>query len=179
MASREQLKRGGLRAYETGRLRAAARATWLLVPAALACALETGAGETCICIGALLLSASIFLRWRDRQGVIAVRDGLLAGLWPLVAGLVVARVAPSCNDAPIASVCALICLAIGLPSGAWLGERLARGTAKTSTWLAASGIAVLAASLGCAGLGAAGMAGAALGLVLGATSARALVRATS
>ncbi|WP_437276024.1 hypothetical protein WME90_32890 [Sorangium sp. So ce375] len=179
MVSREQLKRGGLRAYEAGRLRAAARAAWVLVPTVLVCALETGAGETCACIGVLLLGASVFLRWRDRRGADAVRYGLLAGALPLVAGLLVARIAPSCAGAPLVSVCTAVCLGVGLPSGVWLGRRLARGAAPASTWLAASGIAVLAASLGCAGLGLTGLLGAAVGLVLGVASASALSRATT
>src|SRR5262245_32759975 len=96
MVSREQLKRGGLRAYEAGRLRIAARASWVLVPTMLFCAFATDAGETCVCLGTLLLGASVFLRWRNRRGSDAVRDGLIAGALPLVAGVVVARVAPSC-----------------------------------------------------------------------------------
>jgi len=56
MVSREQLKRGGLRAYETGRLLVAARPAWVLVPAVLVCALETGAAKparasACCCSG--------------------------------------------------------------------------------------------------------------------------------
>jgi hypothetical protein len=176
MANREQLKRGGLRAYEVGRLRIAARAAWVLVPTVLVCALETGAGETCACIGVLLLGASIFLRWRDRRGVDSVRYGLLAGALPLVAGLVVARLAPSCAGAPLVSWCTAVCLGVGIPSGVWLGSRLARGTATGATWLATGGVAILAASLGCAGLGLAGLLGATAGLAVGAVSARAFMR---
>lgn len=177
MVNREQLRRAGLRAYEVGRLRAAGRAAWVLAPAAVVCALETGAGETCVCIGLLLLAVSTFLRWRDRRGVTAVRDGLLAGSLPLVAGLIVARVAPSCSGAPLLSPCSAVCLGIGVPSGVWLGARLAGGRAPASTWLAAGGIAVMAASLGCAGLGLAGIVGAATGLLLGAAVSRALIGA--
>lgn len=176
MVNRDELRRGGLRAYEVGRLRTAVRAAWVLVPMVLVCALETGAGETCACIGVLLLGASTFLRWRDRRGADSVRDGLVAGLLPLVAGLVVARLAPGCAEAPLLSWCTAVCLGIGLPSGAWLGSRLARGTATSATWLAAGGVAILAASLGCAGLGLSGLVGATAGLAVGAFSARALVR---
>jgi hypothetical protein len=179
MVSREQLKIEGLRAYEAGRLRVAARAAWLLVPAMLFCSFATNAGETCACIGVVLLGASVFLRWRDRRGADAVRDGLLAGALPLIAGVVVARVAPSCASAPVNSMCTAICLGVGLPSGLWLGRRLARGAASASTWLAAGGIAVMASSLSCAGLGLAGLFGAAAGLALGTVSASALARATT
>ncbi|WP_437709676.1 hypothetical protein WMF45_34550 [Sorangium sp. So ce448] len=124
-------------------------------------------------------AASKGMAQRDRRGADAVRYGLLAGAWPLVAGLIVARIAPSCAGAPLVSVCTAVCLGVGLPSGGWLGRRLARRAAPTSTWLAASGIALLAASLGCAGLGLTGLLAAAVGLVLGAASASALSRATT
>jgi hypothetical protein len=178
MVNREQLKDAGLRAYELGRLRSAFRAAWLLVPVAVVCALETGAGEPCACIGSLLLGAAVFFRWRDRQGVESVRDGLLAGSLPLLAGLVMARVAPNCAGAPLWSLCTAISLSIGIPAGAWLGLRAARATGGAASLLVAAGISVLAASLGCIALGVAGIAGAILGLILGATSATVIARVT-
>lgn len=75
------------------------------------------------------------------------------------------------------SVWTAVCLGAAIPSGVWLGARLARGTAPASSWLGAGGSAVLAASLGCAGVGLAGLVGASVGLVLGAASARVLLRA--
>ena len=179
MVNRDELKRDGLRAYELGRLRAALRLAWVLVPAVLVCAIESGAGETCACLGVLLLTASFYLRWRDRRGANSVRDALVAGGLPLGVGLLIARVAPSCAAAPLMSLCTAICLGVGVPAGMWLGARLARGKANGSTWLAASGIAVLAASLGCAGLGLGGLVGVSAGLALGAASARVLVRSSA
>ena len=170
MVSREHLRQSGLRAYELGRLRSAARASWFLVPVALLCALETGAAETCACVGTLLLAASVFFRWRSRRGTESVRDGLIAGSLPLAAGLVVARIAPNCAGAPLVSACTAVCLAIGLPAGIWLGTRAARGVATVPHVLAAAGIAALAGSLGCVGLGVAGIAGTALGLFIGSAS---------
>src|SRR6187551_2602454 len=79
MVTRDQLRERALRAYERGRLRTAVRVAWFLVPLTLLCALETGAGEKCVCSGALLLGAALYLRWRDRQGANAVSTGLLAG----------------------------------------------------------------------------------------------------
>lgn len=179
MVNREELKRAGLQAYEIGRIRSALRAAWVLVPAVLVCALETGAGESCACLGALLLSTSFYLRWRDRRGADLVHKGLLAGALPLLAGLLVSRVAPGCAGAPLISLCTALCLATGIASGVWLGTRLVRGTAPGSAWLAASGVAVLAASLGCVGLGLAGLVGVCLALLLGAASAKLLFRASA
>ena len=179
MANREQLKRGGLRAYEAGRLRMASRAAWVLAPTVLVCALGTGRAETCACVGALLLASSVALRWWDRRGVDAVRYGLLAGGLPLVVGLAVARTMPGCADAPLISWCTAACLGFGLPSGMWLGHRLAVRDAPASVWLAATGIATLAASLGCVGLGVAGLVGAVFGLVAGTASTQLVARSVA
>ena len=174
MVNREQLRRAGLRAYELGRLRSAARVAWVLVPTVAACAIGTGAGGPCACAGVLLLSASVYLRWRDRSGANAVRDGLLAGALPLIMGLVATQVAQSCAGEVSISWCIAACGAAGVPSGAWLGARLARSAVPTSSWLATSGIAVLAASVGCLGFGLAGILGVAAGLGTGITSSRLL-----
>lgn len=170
MLSRERLREKALRAYELGRLVTPAKVAWLLVPTALVCALETRASETCLCLSVGLLGLAVFLRWRDRRGEEFVRYGLLAGLAPLFVALTVARVAPSCVGAPLFSWCTAFCAGVGLPSGAWLGVRLARGGSSFSTWLLPCTIAILAASLGCVGLGMGGIAGTAVGLFLGAAA---------
>ncbi len=167
MVNRERLKQTAQRAYEYGRLRVAARAAWVLVPATVVCAFATGAKETCACVGALLLGAAVFLRWRDRMGVDSVRYGLFAGALPLIAGLIATRVAPFCAEASLLSACALVCLGIGVPCGVWLGLRLVRSAANLSTWFATFGVAVLAANLGCLGLGIGGIVGVSSGLLLG------------
>ena len=179
MVNRDHLKRGALRAYELGRLRAAAKAVWLLLPLAIVCAAETGRTDRCACVGVLLLGTSLFLRWRNRQGADSVRAGLVAGALPLLVGLLIARIAPGCAGAAFVSRCTATCFVAGLVSGVWLGRRLARATTPTSTWLAASGIAVLAANLGCAGLGLSAAIGATLGLVLGTTSSGVTARRAS
>src|SRR6478609_8999142 len=117
MLTRDQLKQGGLRAYERGRLRAAARVAWVLVPVALVCALGTGAGEACACLAVLLFSVALYLRWRDRLGVDAVSAGLFAGSLPLVVGLLLGRLGPAYENAPFWSVCTALCVAVGLPPG--------------------------------------------------------------
>lgn len=179
MVNREQLKREGLRAYEAGRWRMASRAAWVLAPTVLICALATGRGEACACLGVALLAASVLLRWRDRRGVDSVRYGLLAGALPLFIGVVVTCVAPDCANAPLLSMCTAACLCLGLPSGIWLGRRLARREASGSTWFAATGVAMLAASLGCVGLGVAGLTGTLIGLAIGTASTQAAARSAS
>jgi hypothetical protein len=178
MVNREQLKHGGRRAYEAGRLRMAARAVWVLAPLVLVCALGTGRLEACACVGLALLAVSVLLRWRNRRGVDAVRYGLVAGAFPLFFGVAGTCVAPDCANAPLLSVCTAASLGLGLPSGLWLGRRLARREASLSTWIAATGIAMLAASLGCIGLGVAGLTGTIVGLLIGTASTQAIVRST-
>ena len=114
MVNREQLRKDALRAYEIGRLRSAARAAWVLVPATIVCALGTGAGERCACLGVLLLTVAVFLRWRDRRGADNVRNGLLAGVLPMIAGLAVGRLAPGCARASLFSACTAVCLSFGI-----------------------------------------------------------------
>lgn len=170
MGTPEALGRRALRAYELGRLRGAARAAWVLVPLSAVCALGTGAADRCACLGFLLLAAAVFLRWRHRRGVDSVRDGVLAGLPPLLGGLAVAR-PPGSFRALAFWVAALA----GLAAGAWLGSRRA-GTGSVWRTIHATGVAVLVASLGCVGLGELGVGGAAAGLALG-TCGGAILRA--
>lgn len=163
MVNRDQLRRTGLRAYEVGRARTAARAAWVLTPLVLLCALETGTTEACACVGALLLGAVVFLRWKNRRSADAARDGLLAGLPPLVGALLVARFAPLSAW----SVAALFAVAVA--PGLWLGTRPAR---TASMWLAAVGVAIATACLGGVALGPIALLAAAAGLVVGAASTR-------
>jgi hypothetical protein len=174
MVNRERLRSVGLRAYELGRLRAAARAAFYLVPLAAFCALQTGAGSTCACLGALLLAVAILLRWRDRRGADSVARGLAAGSAPLALGLVMARVAPDCAHAPLFSACTAISLAVGGTAGVWIGARAAHGRDGFTGALVGAAVATLAACLGCVALGVAAMAGAAVGLLVG-SAATALV----
>jgi pheromone shutdown protein TraB len=167
MVNLEKLHADGLRAYEIGRLRTAARAAIVVLPVALLCALVTGERETCACLGGVLLLTAVFLRWRSKRGTESVTAGLLAGAVPLVVGLFVASLAPECANAPMISLCTAVCAATGAVSGAIIGLRAVHRRADLVSFLTASGIAVLAASMGCVGLGAAGVIGASAGLVAG------------
>jgi hypothetical protein len=99
-----------------------------------------------------------------------VSAGLVAGSLPLVVGLALGRLSPACANAPLWSLCTAICLAVGLPSGLWLGIRAARRNFGLTGVLTATSVAALAASLGCAELGVAGIVGAGVGLALGAAA---------
>lgn len=176
MVNLELLRANGLRAYEVGRFRAAARAALIIVPVSVVCALATGQRETCACLGVLLLASAVFLRWRNRRGVESVATGLLAGSVPLALGALVARFAPECANAPLLSICTALCAATGIASGVIISVRTTRGHGDLVSVATASCIAMLAASMGCVGLGAAGVLGASMGLLVGASISAVRVR---
>lgn len=171
MVSRDRLLHAGRRAYEMGRLRAAARVGWLVVPVVAVCALATGAAEACSCLGAALLGFTMLLRWQSRRAGAAVRDGLIAGALPLVVGMVVTLFPPTWAGVSLSSGGAVLCAIVALPGGAWLGGPVVRGVATLASWSRAAGVAVLAAALGSAGLGLPASAGTTLGLFLGSAAA--------
>src|SRR5687768_35057 len=123
MVNLEELSLRGMRAYEFGRLRTALRVALVLAPAVLLCAFDARTREDCVCVGALLLGLSVWLRWRDRDGFEAVSTGLLAGSIPLVGGLVLARLGVHCGSAESDAFCLGFSGLIGLVAGAVVAAR--------------------------------------------------------
>jgi hypothetical protein len=169
MENLEALSKRGLRAYQLGRLRMAAKVALLLAPVVAVCLLEPVGRETCACSALLLLAAAIGMRFRDRRGVESVTTGLVAGGVPLAAVWLLSRLDSGCAAASAVSYCTAFSVLIGGGAGAVVGLREARG--RSGHWLAAATIALLAASLGCARLGIASVVGVTLGIVLGRTTA--------
>jgi hypothetical protein len=169
MVNLETLTAQSLRHYELGRLRMAARIAIVLAPIVAICLLDPIGREASACCAALLLVASIGLRFRSGVGVESVSAGLLAGSIPLAGALVVTRFDPGCAAAGPISYCTGVSLLVGLAAGAVVALR-ERGRPRLSGhWLLAVGIALLTASLGCVRLGVASMAGVALGMLAGRT----------
>jgi hypothetical protein len=172
MVNLETLTARSLRHYELGRLRMAASVAIVLIPIAAVCLLEPSGREACACCAALLLAASVWLRFRSRAGVESVSTGLLAGGIPLAAMLVLTRIDPGCATAGLLSYCTGFSLLVGAAAGAVVALR-ERGRAPLSShWLLAVGVAVLTASLGCVRLGVVSIVGVAVGILVGRTSAR-------
>ena len=169
MVNLEELRVRGLRAYETGRVRAASRIVWLVLPVAAVCLIESRGREACVCFTSLLIPLAIWLRWRNRQGTEAVTAGLLAGSFPLVAGLVAARLGLHCGAPDTSSLCTALSLLVGGVAGVFIALREIGFRARALSWFTAGCIAALAAGLGCVRLGVLGVAGVALGIALGAT----------
>jgi hypothetical protein len=167
MVNLDALTNQSLRAYELGRLRMAAKVALIVLPLVVICLLEPIGREMCACCGALLLTAAIWLRFRDRAGMDGVTTGLLAGGIPLAAALALTKLDAGCATAGALSYCTGFSVLVGGTAGATIALREARGQARSGHWLIASSIAALAASLGCARLGIASVAGVALGIVVG------------
>jgi hypothetical protein len=150
----------------------AARIAIVLVPLAAVSLLEPVGRETSACCAALLLAVAIWLRYRNRAGVESVTTGLLAGVIPLAAALVLTRLDPECAVAGAVSYCTGFSLLVGAAAGAVVALR-ERGRAPISShWVVTIGVALLTASLGCVRLGLASMAGVALGMLVGRASMR-------
>jgi hypothetical protein len=167
MANLETLTRRGLKAYERGRLRMAARIALVVVPLVAICLLEPLGREACLCSGVLLLGGAVWLRFRNRSGVETVTTGLLAGGIPLAGALLLSRFGPGCASADLVSSCTLFSILIGGLGGAVVAFREAALGARSSHGAMAAIIAALVASLGCARLGIASIAGVVLGIVVG------------
>ena len=168
MVNLDHLAARGLRAYELGRLRVAARVGLVLIPASAICLLEERGRPSCACAAVLLLALSVWLRWRNRRGIELASTGLVAGSIPLIAGLLLARAGVNCDDAASARLCTAVSLVAGIGSGVVIAAREARQRARLASWLTAIAIAGLAAGLGCLRLGIAGLAGVAGGMAAGA-----------
>lgn len=157
MVNREQLRLQGLRAYEIGRLRAAARVGLVVIPAAVVCLARGEQREACVCIATLLFGLCIWLRWRDRRGFAIVTTGLQAGAVPLAAGLALDRLGTECSMAGGSVWCLTLAMIAGGGSGIYIATQQEQPASRLGSLLAASGIAALAAALGCLRLGVLGV----------------------
>jgi hypothetical protein len=172
MVNLETLTARSLRHYERGRLRMAARIAFVLAPIVAVCLLEPVGREACACCAALLLTASVWLRFRNRAGVESVSTGLLAGGIPLVVMPVLTRLDPQCASAGLVSYCTGFSLLVGAAAGAVVALRVRDRAPLSGPWPLAVVVALLTASLGCVRLGVASVAGVALGILVGLASLR-------
>lgn len=179
MVSREQLKLQGLRAYEFGRLRAAARIGFVLIPVAAICLLESRGRPACACVAAALLGVCVWLRWRDRRGFELVTRGLRAGSIPLFAGLVFDRLGIECGFAGESTYCTAVAALVGGAAGALIGAYTPDAQERLWGFITAATIAALAAIVGCVRLGLLGVVGVVAGIAFGTVVAAAASRISS
>jgi hypothetical protein len=162
MVDLERLKARARCAYELGRFRSAARIALYLAPGAALCLYLAPDRAQCSCLIALLLTATIALRFRDRRGGESVRTGLIAGSFPLAVALLLAT-DPRCERL----LCIAISAVVATGAGIWVGLQQRDPARRGSGPLVACGIAILAASVGCLPLGALGILGVVAGLIVG------------
>lgn len=162
-----------LRSYDRGRLTAAARVAPVIVPLTAICAHETEAYARCTVVGVLLLGVAIGVGWRQWRGRRAAIGGLLTGIIPMTAALVLCRFAAAWPPEAAIATCASAGLVAGALAVRATVEPLDAGWPQ---WIAASLIAGLTAALGCIGLGFGTAVGSALGVAAGAAVAVRLPR---
>src|SRR5438067_13516074 len=95
--SDEALKRDARRAYERGRMRAAVRATWPIVPMAIIVHPACSTPAFTVSAAAVLAVLSAVLGWRGEAYGKAVYPGLLAGFFAAIVPML-ARVIGLCGD---------------------------------------------------------------------------------
>jgi hypothetical protein len=153
-------------------VRVAQHLAHVLGPLVTVCLLQPVGREPTACCAALLIAASVWLRFRNRAGLESVTTGLIAGAIPLATLLLLARFDPGCASAGLVSYCTGFSLLVGAAAGAIVAWRERARAPKDVNWLMALGIAVTTAGLGCARLGFASLAGVARGMLAGRASAR-------
>jgi len=152
------------------RLRMACRVGLAIIP--LACApLASGANTgACACLALALFAVAVYCRWRDRTGLDAVTTGLLLGIVPLAAALVLRACGIQCAQLWALTEAEAVCLGAGATAGIAASLVVVRASQqRRRRWLITILVASLTAALGCAGLGAAGVLSALVALVAGAT----------
>ncbi len=155
-------------AYERGRAAAALRVAVVVIPLAALCARETDAPWRCAAAGAGVLLVAAFARWRQVHGRRTVDAGLLTGVIPMSAAVLLCRFA----GAWPASAALGICAAAGFVSGGIAGRvTMGWARAESADWVTAAVVAGLTGAMGCVGIGVGTAVGAVAGVVLGAVVA--------
>jgi hypothetical protein len=163
----DRLERRARTAYELGRLK---RALVGFAPAMVLAAMAISIGgrpSFTAPFAVALFAAGVAALWYGRDPKRAVLPGVVAGLVPVVLTLCAMHVGHLCLGDHCTSVCLAACIVGGVGAGvavAYVGLKRKQGV---RYWLAASLLAVLTGSMGCACLGYSGLAGLGLGYILG------------
>ena len=158
------------RSYELAQLRAALRSlTFAALPVTLAFAIHGVTMQTALLAGALVLTIALFA-WSGGAWRRGAHAGVVAGLPPLLAPLVVLSFAPShcshCSD-PGSWSCVAACFGASSFVGIVVAQRARREVSPRSFAFAALVVAAVTGLLGCGMTGLGGAVGIALGVALG------------
>jgi hypothetical protein len=155
MVDLEQLAGRARRAAEWGRLRAASRIGFAVVPLVLVALLVGVSAPAVLAIGSVLLALCIALGWMNANGGRAARSGLALGAIPMAAALVTVTIEGWQEPNRGLTLCGLGCLVAGLVAGggsAWYAMRTA-APRRLAIWGQIGLVASLTTALGCVGLG--------------------------
>jgi hypothetical protein len=148
------------RSYELGRARAGINSALKAVPAVGLSVFISNASVLSLVVGLALLLLTLTLRWLGQAYGRAIVPGFLAGSAPLVLPLLLRGTGHCCIGGVCWSVCMLGCVAGGLAAGASIGWASAREREQRWAFLgAATLLASLLGTLGCAAVGVAGTLG--------------------
>lgn len=159
-------------AAESSRIRMACRT---VVAVTSFCAIAIAAGGSvvpCLCLAFALFAGTALLRWWHREGVEAVRLGLVMGAVPMLAGVVLPGCGVNCAPPGQFGEAELICVLAGIVAGAGLAVFAERKRGQWRVWFLATLVAGLTASLGCTTLGVTGLAATLLAMTVSSVAVR-------
>lgn len=161
MAGSEEALRSTVRyAYERGRLRFGMRAAPFVGAMMVVSWWLSKRPSVTMAGGGLLLAVAVLFRWWGGAYGRAVMPGLLAGVLPLVLPLLLRSGGHCCIGGICWSFCMVACIGGGLVAGAIVGRLSANEEASPWKFLgAATLVAMVAGTMGCAVAGLAGTAG--------------------
>lgn len=153
-----QLKINAKKAYERGRLIAASKYLWFVLPILLISLCTCGSTELSLAIGCVLSFSVVILKWRGEEYGFSVSPGLLAGTVAFSIPLILHILEICCHS----NLEVFFCTLSGILGGVILGIQIRKTSRpkKIRALLFAVVVAALTASLGCISLGV----GATLGL---------------
>jgi hypothetical protein len=153
------LRRRARRMYELGRWR---RALVAAVPAAALSSIAARSTHEVLdpmAGGSLLAIASVVFLWRGQHAGRAVLPGMVAGLIPFTAALLV-----RCAGETRFAICAVVSFLASAVGGLLVARSARVSGAIGRTWLYAGSVAILTGSVACTCIGVGGLAGLVLGL---------------
>ncbi len=147
----DQIKTHVRGAYEKGRLIAASRLLWVVVPIVILSLYTCGGFEIVpLVIGCVLAITVVALKWRGQEYGFAVGPGLIAGIIGFTIPLVLHILGICCRNNLEIVFCGLSGVIAGIVVGKFIGQ--SRRQHRSKSFLIALFIAALTAALGCMSL---------------------------
>lgn len=166
MATEQNALASAMSSYESSRARAALVVT---LPAAVLALVACCCGTkllTAALVGAVLVVASWFFRWRGQALGRAVLPGVLAGVAPFALALGARAYGHVCTGSQCVSLCIPACTVGGALAGFYVARTARKQSSPLLFLVGASALATLVGCLGCSCVGLGGVGGLAAGLLV-------------